>query len=162
MFMLLLQGGEFSMLNVICVCNKEFGWSVWSLFATYAIIKTLNTYGTVQTHGESLSKYAVVLLEPSQRQYIPTMYLQSDSRQFTLTDTIAIAQYALPKQSMHGNHSRLIWSGIYIQLIHHIKSSNNTSMSKIHGIINNDQWFLCGCDCCWFLIIIITIRMQVP
>ena len=95
---------------VLCVCNKEFRdeWEGQSE-ASLPLVQSLRhlIYGTVQTHGESLSKYAVVLLEPSHRQYIPTKYLQSDSRQFTLTDTTAIAQYmlnippyALPKQSM--------------------------------------------------------------
>lgn len=81
---------------VLCICNKEFkeDWEGQSE-ASLPLIQSLKhlIHGTAQNIDESLSKYAVVLLELSHRQYIPTMYLQSDSRQFTMPDTRAIAQY---------------------------------------------------------------------
>ena len=103
-----IQGGPSAWLEseakkatiVLCVCNKEFkdDW-VWEEDQAQISLPLVRSFkhlihGTVQS-GKSLSKYAVVLLEPSHKEYIPTMYLQSDSRQFILTDAEAIAKYAL-------------------------------------------------------------------
>ena len=82
---------------VLCVCNKAFQeeWEGQSQ-ASLPLVQSLKhlIHGTVQS-SENLSKYAVVLLDRSHRKYIPTRYLQSDSRQFILTDTKAIARYVL-------------------------------------------------------------------
>ena len=82
---------------VLCVCNKEFkdDWE-GSHSTSKPIVQSLKhlILGTVQS-GKSLSKYAVVLLDPSHKDYIPTMYLQSDPRQFTVTDSEAIARFVL-------------------------------------------------------------------
>jgi hypothetical protein len=84
--------------SVLCVCNKEFQdeWEGQS-HPSLPLVKSLRhlIQGTLQTADESLSKYAVVLLNPSHRQYIPTKYLQSESRQFIMADMEAIAQHVL-------------------------------------------------------------------
>ena len=100
-----IQGGPSAWLEcetkkatvVLCVCNKEFkdDWEGRSE-ASLPLVQSLRhlIHGTVQS-GKTLSKYAVVLLEPSHKEYIPTMYLQSDSRQFVLNDAEDIARYVL-------------------------------------------------------------------
>ena len=107
-----IQGGPSAWLEseakkatvVLCVCNKEFkdDWEEEeeSRQVSLPLVRSLKhlIHGTVQS-GKSLSKYAVVLLDPSHKRYIPTMYLQSDSRQFILTDTKAIAEYVLKSPS---------------------------------------------------------------
>ena len=103
-----IQGGPSAWLEseakkatiVLCVCNKEFkddwAWEEDQAQISLPLVRSFKhlIHGTVQS-GKSLSKYAVVLLELSHKEYIPTMYLQSDSRQFILTDAEAIAKYAL-------------------------------------------------------------------
>ena len=86
--------------TVLCVCNKEFqdeweGQSRPSL--QFNLVKSLKhlILATVQSQDENLFKYAVVLLNPSHRQYIPTKYLQSESRSFTMEETKDIAHYVL-------------------------------------------------------------------
>ena len=83
--------------TVLCVCNKEFQdeWEGQSC-PSLPLVKSLQhlIQATIQTApAESLSKYAVVLLKPSHRQYIPTKYLQSESRSFTMAEMEAIAHY---------------------------------------------------------------------
>ena len=81
--------------TVLCVCNKEFQdeWEGRSC-PSLPLVKSLQhlIQATIQ-RAESLSKYAVVLLNPSHRQYIPTMYLQSESRSFTVEEIEAIVHY---------------------------------------------------------------------
>ena len=104
-----IQGGPSAWLEseakkatiVLCVCNKEFkdDWAQEEDQAQISLplVRSFKhlIHGTVQS-SKSLSKYyAVVLLEPSHKEYTPTMYLQSDSRQFILIDAEAIAKYAL-------------------------------------------------------------------
>ena len=81
--------------TVLCVCNKEFQdeWEGRSC-PSLPLVKSLQhlILATIQ-RAESLSKYAVVLLNPSHRQYIPTKYLQSESRSFTVKEIEAIVHY---------------------------------------------------------------------
>ena len=120
-----IQGGPSAWLEseakkatiVLCVCNKEFkdDWEEEeeSQQVSLPLVRSLRhlIHGTIQS-GRSLSKFAVVLLDRSHKDYIPTMYLQSDSRQFILTDTEAIAKhvlnmpsYELSKESTCNQHS---------------------------------------------------------
>ena len=100
-----IQGGPSAWLEsevkkatvVLCVCNKEFkdDWEEEeeeSQQVSLPLVRSLKhlIHGTIQS-SQSLSKYAVVLLDPSHKHYIPTMYLQSASRQFILTGTEAEA-----------------------------------------------------------------------
>ena len=83
--------------TVLCVCNKEFQdeWEGQSC-SSLPLVKSLQhlIQATIQ-RAESLSKYAVVLLNSSHRQYIPTKYLQSESQSFTVEEIEAIVHYVL-------------------------------------------------------------------
>ena len=87
--------------TVLCVCNKEFRdeWEGQSHpCLQFNLVKSLKhlILATVQSQDENLFKYAVVLLNPSHRQYyIPTKYLQSESRSFIVEETKDIAHYVL-------------------------------------------------------------------
>ena len=81
---------------VLCICNKEFkeDWesSDPNPMSSLQLVEPLKhcVSATVQTRG--LSKFVVVLLEPSDKQYIPSMYL-NNCRQFLMADTDALAKF---------------------------------------------------------------------
>ena len=82
---------------VLCVCNKEFKQD-WENFTSRSqhlpLISSLKhlVHATVN-QGKSLSKYATVLLCQRDKNYIPSLYLQGDPRQFLVTDVEDIARF---------------------------------------------------------------------
>lgn len=83
---------------VLCVCNREFkeDWEGCkpSSPSSLPLVQSLKHLIFATVHqGVDLSKYAVVLLESCDQQYIPTMYLRSDPRQFGLTEVDIIARF---------------------------------------------------------------------
>ena len=83
---------------VLCVCNREFkeDWEGCKPTSptSLPLVQSLKHLILATVHqGGDLSKYAVVLLESHDQQYIPTKYLQSDSRQFGLTEVETIARF---------------------------------------------------------------------
>ena len=82
---------------VLCVCDKEFKGD-WECSQnntnSLPLVQSLKhlIYATVNQGGD-LSKYAVVLLKPTDKDYIPTRYLQGDPRQFMVTDVDAIGRF---------------------------------------------------------------------
>ena len=82
---------------VLCVCNKEFKGD-WECSQnntnSLPLVQSLKhlIYATINQGGD-LSKYAVVLLKPTDKDYIPTRYLQGDPRQFVVTDVKAIGRF---------------------------------------------------------------------
>ena len=84
---------------VLCVCNKEFkeDWECpQSAPTSLPLVQSLrHMIAATVNQGKDLSKYAVVLLEPADRNCVPTMYLQSDSRQFMIDDVDAHCKICL-------------------------------------------------------------------
>ena len=82
---------------VLCVCNKEFkeDWECpQSAPTSLPLVQSLrHMIAATVNQGKDLSKYAVVLLEPADRNCVPTMYLQSDSRQFMIDDVEDVARF---------------------------------------------------------------------
>ena len=82
---------------VICVCNKEFKHD-WECerngTSSLPIVQSLNhlIYASIN-QNKDMSKYAVVLLEEGDKDCVPTMYLQSHSRQFMVYDVDKIARF---------------------------------------------------------------------
>lgn len=91
---------------VLCVCNREFknDWeSRESNTHSLPLVPSLKhlVHATVQ-QNECLSKYAIILLEPTDKLYIPTKYLQGDPRQFSVNDIEDIVRFVrgIPSHSM--------------------------------------------------------------
>ena len=83
---------------VLCVCNREFkeDWEGCKPTSptSLPLVQSLKHLILATVHqGGDLSKYAVVLLESHDQEYIPTKYLQSDPRQFGLSEVDAIARF---------------------------------------------------------------------
>lgn len=83
---------------VLCVCNREFkeDWEGCKSTSptSLPLVQSLKHLILATVHqGGDLSKYAILLLESHDQKYIPTKYLQSDSRQFGLTEVDAIARF---------------------------------------------------------------------
>ena len=96
---------------VLCICNREFknDWeSRESSAHSLPLIPSLKhlVHATVQ-QNERLSKYVIVLLEPSNKDCIPTKYLQADPRQFSVNDIEDIARFVrgIPSHSMSSSSS---------------------------------------------------------
>ena len=82
---------------VICVCNNEFKHD-WECerngTSSLPIVQSLNhlIYASIN-QNKDMSKYAVVLLEEGDKDCVPTMYLQSHSRQFMVYDVDKIVRF---------------------------------------------------------------------
>ena len=52
--------------------------------------------------NECLSKYAIILIDPADKSYIPTKYLQADPRQFSMDNVEDIVGFmrGIPSHSM--------------------------------------------------------------
>ena len=82
---------------VLCVCNEEFknDWEgTVSGAHSLPLVQSLKPliHATVQ-QNEPLSKYAIVLLNPRDKDCVPTKYLQGDPRQFLMNDIEEIARF---------------------------------------------------------------------
>ena len=87
---------------VLCVCNKEFkedwesvnGNAANSGYVRLGLVQSLRhlVYATIN-QGGSLSKYAMIFLEESDKEYVPTKYLQGDPQHFTLDNVEDIAKF---------------------------------------------------------------------
>lgn len=82
---------------VLCVCNKEFQ-EEWegtnsNFMSSLRLVEPLKHCISATVQGGDFSKkFAVVLLEPCDKQYIPTIYLH-DCRQFMVTEADALARF---------------------------------------------------------------------
>lgn len=81
---------------VLCVCSREFctEWNQCPTNGKIPIVSLLKhlVHGTI-TRGESLSKFATVLLERADVDCIPSLYLQGDPRLFMLTELEEMAKF---------------------------------------------------------------------
>lgn len=91
---------------VLCVCNKEFksDWESREISAhSLPLVPSLKhlVHATVQ-QNERLSKYAIILIEPTDKTYIPSKYLQADPRQFSVNEIEDIVRFVrgIPSHSM--------------------------------------------------------------
>ena len=91
---------------VLCVCNKEFknDWESREVSShSLPLVPSLKhlVHAAVQ-QNECLSKYAIILIEPTDKSYIPTKYLQGDPRQFSVNDVEDIVRFVrgIPSHSM--------------------------------------------------------------
>ena len=88
--------------TVLCVCNKEFkedwesvnGNTASSGYVRLGLVQSLRhlVYATVN-QGGNLSKYAMVFLEESDEEYVPTKYLQGDPRHFMMDNVEDIVKF---------------------------------------------------------------------
>lgn len=83
---------------VLCVCNEDFHreWDERPARGTIPLVGLLKhlVHATV-SRGESLAKFATVLLESGHAHYIPSLYLQGDPRLFMVTEVEDIAHFVI-------------------------------------------------------------------
>lgn len=81
---------------VLCVCTAEFyrEWTQPPNDGTIPVVGLLKhaVHATV-SQGKSLARYAVILLDESDWECIPSLYLQGDTRQFLITKLDDIARF---------------------------------------------------------------------
>ena len=91
---------------VLCICNKEFK-NDWENREggthSLPLVPSLKhlVHAAVQ-QNECLSKYAIILIDPADKSYIPTKYLQADPRQFSVGNVEDIVRFVrgIPSHSM--------------------------------------------------------------
>ncbi len=81
---------------VLCVCNKDFHreWDEGTARGKIPVVGLLKhlVHATL-SRGDSLAKFATVLLDPGDSHWIPSLYLQGDPRLFLVTEVQDIARF---------------------------------------------------------------------
>ncbi len=81
---------------VLCVCNRDFQreWSESPDHGKIPVVGLLKhlVHATV-TRGESLAKFATVLVAKEDAAYIPSLYLEGEPRRFLVTELEEITKF---------------------------------------------------------------------
>ena len=97
---------------VLCVCNKDFHreWTQCPDNGKIPVVGLLKhlIHATV-TRGESLAKFATVLVGREDAEFIPSLYLQGEPRRFLVTELEEITRFihnipsycTAPQQNQH-------------------------------------------------------------
>ena len=81
---------------VLCVCNKDFHreWSQCPDNGKIPVVGLLkHLVLAMVTRGESLAKFATVLVEREDTEYIPSLYLEGEPRRFLITELDEITRF---------------------------------------------------------------------
>jgi len=82
---------------VLCVCNEAF-FKEWTsnpstVYTSRAVAHSLKSFiGGTLSQSEDLSKFGIVLLKQSDKQFIPSTYL-AGTQQFLINETEKIARF---------------------------------------------------------------------
>jgi len=81
---------------VLCVCNRDF-YQEWNQCPSEGKIHVVGILRQLiqasVTEGKSLAKYAVILLEPGDEKFIPSLYLRGEPRRFLISEVEHIARF---------------------------------------------------------------------